>query len=439
MMELLKKIYPLRLAPVSPDTDRAAAILCQVLPFKVHEYPSGDEHNGWLVPDSWEAHKALVSRDGQVIYDGMKHPLGVAGYSTSFKGKVSLQTLKEHLFHHPSLPGSLVYHCDYYYKPWKKDWGLCVSREFFDRLEDGRYEVEIETSFKKGTMKVLDYLLPGEKKETIILNAHNCHAGQANDDIAGVVVAIEVMKRLAARKKRKYSYRVVIAPEHLGTVFYLKNLPDRTTADFRYAMFLEMLGNDNRFALQESMTGQSLIDKAARQYLGYNQPDYFSDRFRKIVGNDETVWEAPGYEIPCISLSRAPYPEYHSDLDNEAIISEQRLAEAVEAVLGIIDIIETNARLKRHFKGLVALSNPKFDLYVSTIDPSIRREVSDEQRKWNRLMDYLPRYFNEKTNILDIAIKHELDYKKVFEYISKFRDKGLVSFLDAGREENDVA
>ena len=34
-------------------------------------------------------------------------------------------------------------------------------------------------------MKVLEYTLPGSSSETIIINAHNCHPFQANDDISG--------------------------------------------------------------------------------------------------------------------------------------------------------------------------------------------------------------------------------------------------------------
>ena len=126
-----------------------------------------------------------------------------------------------------------------------------------------------------------------------------------------VLVGIEVMRRLKARATRRYSYRLVVAPEHLGTVFYLAGLSPDTTKTFRYAAFLEMLGNKHRLALQESFTGQSEIDLAAHHHLKFHAPDYYGDTFRKIVGNDETVWEGPGFEIPCISLSRAFYPEYH--------------------------------------------------------------------------------------------------------------------------------
>lgn len=431
MMNLLRKIAPLRLAPVSEDTDRAAELFSEALPFTIHEYASGSECNGWTVPGKWKAIRAEIWRDGVLVYDGMKHPLGVVGYSTSFHGSVDLKDLKKHLFYHPGLPECLVYHCDYFYKPWKRDWGFSVPHTLFDKLKEGKYDVRLETLFEPGTMKVLDFFLPGERTDTIVLNAHNCHAAQANDGISGAVVGIEVMKRLQKQDRRKYSYRLIIAPEHLGTVFYLGSLSEKVHKTFLSGIFLEMLGTQNRFALQESFTGRSRIDRAAVNYLKHHYPDYFQNKFRKIVGNDETVWEAPGYEVPFLSLSRWPYPEYHSDRDDEHIISEKRLEEAVDVVLGISRIFETDSRMKRHFKGLVALSNPKYDLYISTNDPSIRTAVPEEQLRWNYLMDCIVRYFDETLTILDISEKHDLDHSMVYAYIKKFEEKGLVSLSDA--------
>ncbi|MDD5005728.1 MAG: DUF4910 domain-containing protein [Candidatus Omnitrophica bacterium] len=430
MFELLKRIYPLRLAPVSADADKTVQILLEELPFFVHKYPSLSEHNGWTVPYSWEVKKAEIRKNNKLIYNGLKHPLGVMGYAKSFKGKVSLSELKQHISFRKDLPDAIGYHCDYYYKPWRSDWGFSAPYTLFKKLKSGEYDIDLKTEYKKGTMKVLDYLLKGEKEDIIFLNAHDCHAAQANDDISGVVVAIEVMKTLKKRKKRKYSYKLIIAPEHLGTIFYLANTPDREVKKFKYGMFLEMLGNNNRFALQQSFNGDSLIDKAAHIYFKHNFPDYYSDKFRKIVGNDETVWESPGYEIPCISLSRAPYSQYHSNLDNEKIINEDKLKESVNTVLGIIDILETDTRMTRNFKGLMALSNPKYDLYIHTIDPSIRLTISKEQRKWNYLMDCVIRYFDGKQTISDIALKHDIDYFKLLDYLRKFEKKGLINFID---------
>jgi hypothetical protein len=116
-------------------------------------------------------------------------------------------------------------------------------------------------------------------------------------------------------------------------------------------------------------------------------------------------------------------------MDTEDIILESRLEDAVEAVLGIVYILETNCAMRRKFEGLVALSNPKYNLYIDQADPSIRPTISAEQHKWNYLMDCLPRYFDEKMTILDIAEQHELPYDRLYEYICRFQEKGLIEMV----------
>ena len=60
-------------------------------------------------------------------------------------------------------------------------------------------------------MNVLDFELKGKTKNTIILNAHNCHRFQANDDISGCAVGIKLIKHLKTLKKLNYTYRLIIA------------------------------------------------------------------------------------------------------------------------------------------------------------------------------------------------------------------------------------
>jgi aminopeptidase-like protein len=431
MMEMLRCAGALRLAPVSPDADRLSGALAARFPFRVREFPSGEEHNGWSVPLSWIPCRAEIRKNGSLLYDGMAHPLGVVGYGTSFKGVVSLDTLREHLFFHPSLPDSLVYHCDYYYKPWRRSWGFSVSRRFFESLEDGEYEVLLDVEERPGTMKVLEWHLPGKTAETILFNAHTCHAAQVNDGLSGVAVGIEIMNRLALTPNRRYSYKLILAPEHLGTVFYLASLSGEHVEHLRWAIFLEMLGNENRLMLQESFWGTSAMDRALWHVLHHRCPNAERAPFRTVVGNDETVWEAPGYEIPCVSLSRWPYAEYHSDKDTVQIIKEERLEEAVLSVLKACEILENNAVVQRRFDGLVCLGNPRYDLYISTEDPSIRRMVSEEQRRWHYLMTCLPRFFDEKTTLLDIAERFELDFELVSAYVRKYEEKELATLLPA--------
>ena len=77
-----------------------------------------------------------------------------------------------------------------------------MSKQNFLRLKKGTYKVNLITKSVKSKMKVLEYTLKGKSKETIIINAHNCHPYQANDDISGCAVGIEIIKKLSKIKNR---------------------------------------------------------------------------------------------------------------------------------------------------------------------------------------------------------------------------------------------
>jgi len=436
ILSLLKKIDGLAIAPVSSGADRQVDILKGELPFTVHNFPSRKEHNGWVVPDKWEVQKATIKKDGKLVYDGTQHPLAVIGSSESFVGTISLEGLREHLFFKKEAPENIVYHCDLYYKPFKKLWGFSLPYRIYESLTDGEYEIKLITTHEKGQMKVLQYRHEGYSKKTIVFNAHNCHAAQLNDGPSGFSVFIEALKRLEGRKTR-YSYELVIAPEHIGTIFYLASLPKRKIKNYIAGMFMEMVGHEQPiFALQESFTGKSPIDRIAKNVLATRNPQFWSAPFRRILGNDETVWEAPGIEVPMISLSRCQskdfyYKEYHLNSDNISLMHENRLEEAVQIVADIIDVFEKNCHLKRTFDGLIALSNPKYNLYRAPgTDPSLGGGAKvGEQAKWNYLMDCLPRYFDGTMTVLDIAERHELSFGEVYEYLLKFKEKKLVRLL----------
>ena len=324
-----------------------------------------------------------------------------------------------------------------YYKPHRKIWGFSLPYDLYKNLKPGKYDIDLKTSHTPGAMKVLEYVQQGKSEKTIILNAHNCHAAQLNDGPAGYVVLMEVMERLKS-KKTKYTYRLVVGPELIGTVFYLSSLDKKAISNFKLGIFLEMVGHDNPiFSLQESLRGDSLIDKIAHHVLKHKSQGYWSAPYREIIGNDESVWEAPGYEVPMISLSRcesigSTYPQYHLSSDNLKIIKKDKLEETAEIIFQMLDILEKNCFLKRKFTGLVALSNPKYDLYIIPgTDPAIKNSDKIEARlKWHGLMNRLPRYMDENYSILDIAIKHNLPFDQVYDYLLKFKHKGLVEFVE---------
>ena len=90
-------------------------------------------------------------------------------------------------------------------------------------------------------------------------------------------------------------------------------------------------------------------------------------------------------------------------------------------------ILENNFKIKRQFDGLICLSNPKFNLYKEREDPAIKKNLKEDSEKWGHLLDCLLRYFDGELSILEIANRHNLDFKSLYEYILEFKKKKLVS------------
>ncbi len=426
MKELIEELYLTNRAFITDDYDRCLRYIDEnVLTLEYHKYPSGKEiWDSWVVPKKWIVNEAYIEVDGEVILDFDDNPLHLISYSDPFEGKIGLEELREHLHFHPNIPEAIPFHFRLNYRPWDSEWGFCVSKEFYDGLDGDEYHVRIDTEFQDGKLKVAETNLEGEKEETILLVSHLDHTGMANDDLSGVAVGLEVMNRLMRMEKRKYSYKLLIVPEMLGSAAYLEeneSFPERV----KYGIFLEMLGNENRLALQKSFEDDTRLDRVAEYILKKDKDDYKIDEFRKIICNDEIIFESPGYEIPMISVSRFPYPEYHTDLDNPEIISEERLQESVEYMLDVIEILEKDFKPLRNFKGIPSLANPKYDLYIDPGQPALEgTKMISENLKVFR--DAVFRYLEGHHSVFDIAERFDLPFDFVHDYLIKFEDKGLI-------------
>lgn len=425
ILDIVRSLYPYAYSVVSEESDRAIGAFQAELDFKVVEFASGSELNGWIVPPSWRALRAQIRSEGQLIHDGLASPLGVGVLSPSFSGTLSLDELQPHLFFSDDCPQALPYHWTNLYRPAQKDWALCVTKAFHDSLRPGSYQVDLVTEESAGSMKVFDFTLPGESEETVLLNGHNCHPWQANDDLSGCAVGIAVMQALQARPHRRLSYRLVIAPELIGTVHWLAGLGAQA-GTFTGAIMLKSVGNQRPLKLQHSFDGDSQLDKAACSVLRRRLGEFVSGPFRTVYGNDETVFDSPGYEIPSISLTRFPFTEYHTDADTPERLSVPHLDEARDTVLEIIDTLEANQSLVFAERGLVALSHPRYGLYRAAPAPGMDKAAYlEESRRWNLLMNCLPRELNGRNSAIDLALKYELPALDVCHYLQQWREKGL--------------
>lgn len=372
MWQMVESLWRLPRDIVSDGYDAALAALSHQLPMTIHEYPTGTPAWTWIVPEKWTCHEAyLETLDGRRLFAYDDCPLHVVSYSLPFDGEVSREELFEHLHVHPRLDDAVPFVFKYY----ERDWGLCCSRRQKEKLADPRYRVVIRSSFSYGTLKVGEVIAPGRSQQTIILCAHLCHPAMYNDDLSGVVVGMNVMRALLDREDLRFTYRFLIVPETIGSLTYLSH-HEPLIESMRGGLFLEALGLEHPHALQRSFQGDSEMDRCCRLALRDLDPSAWVGDYRRVIGNDERQFNAPGVRVPMVSLSRVlppespqwPYRTYHSDLDRPDADSAGQLEHSVQVVLGMVDAVERNLIPVNRYKGEIFCS--RYGLHVDMMtDP----------------------------------------------------------------------
>lgn len=427
---------------VAPGNDALFDRIERELPIRRRAFASGESHNGWRVPESWWVEEATLWRDGRLVHDAAAHPLGVAMQSRSFEGELSGGELRRHIVSDPARPDARIFHCRWQYRPWEADWALCLPHGEAARLDDGPHRVRLRVASEPGAMTVAELHLAGRSSETIVFNSHTCHPGQANDGMVGVATLIRLFQWLGSRERR-LSYRMVLGPEHLGTVFYLRDLPAHEVERLCGGLFVEMTGVASPLVATRTFLGDRPLDAAIRHVLEHRAPDAEVVGWRCGAGNDETVWEAPGYEVPFVELTRRvdtfdPYPEYHSSLDTAETLDPAAVEETFEVLRDLVEVLEQDVVGRRRFDGLVCLSSPELDLYPERPDPSLEGGAEAIDQRWGVLVDRILRRFDGTTTVREMADEAGLPFAAVRRYVQRFAEAGLVDLAPAGLERPPV-
>jgi len=425
MMEMLHDLTPLSRAVCSSGYDQAVKYLSEALPFRKIAVPQSRQHNGWVVPPSWDVEEARIEKDGQVIYDGTAHPLAVIALSANFEGVVSFEELKKHLHYDHRDPDSIPFHYRQQFRSWNRDWGFCLPKRLYDRLSPGDYSILIRATETQGEVKILEYKHSGSLDFTIVLAGNLDHAGVANDGLSGCVVGLEVMRRLQGRCT-KFSYSLVLSPGIIGSELYLAGLSKEERGRILEGIFLEMLGSDTELAVQDSRRGMVSISHALKGSLDELGVPYRTGPFESIIVNDEYIWE--NYGIPMLSLSRFPYPEYHSSKDSVEIIRSDRLDEAVDVLMGAIERLESSPIIVKKFEGNVCLSNPMYDLYVDYGQVALGDTLNEHRRRMRHLMDFIPA-LEHPASVKAVADHIGLPEEDALSYLREWAAKGLIDLV----------
>ena len=430
---ILAEIYPLHRTLASDGTDEALEIIGGYMPqesgYAIETYTPGKTVWTWRVPERYVVHEAYLEiENGERVLDFSDNPLHLVSYSLPIDKTLSWEELEPHLFFNEKRPAAIPWEFQYY----ERSWGFCLSKKTFDQLpRDQKYHAVVRSEFvtdpKRG-FRVGAGLIhpdggPNPSAGEIIIASHICHPMQANDDAAGVVTAIGLAQRLIEEPLRKgsMSVRFLFCPETIGSIAYLAHNEDLIPG-MKGGIFIEMTGNENTLVLQHSRQDTHLIDRVAAYVLDQEDEDYREGEFAQVVANDERVINGPGVNVACISLSRWPYDEYHTSDDNLSIINEEMLQDAAKVGEDIIRIFASNYVPKRNFRGPVFLSG--HDLWV------------DWREDWdlNRAIEKIMMRFEGQQSIFDISEELRLDYWATYDYVEKFRKKGLIERLPVPSE-----
>jgi aminopeptidase-like protein len=348
MYRLVTELYPICRSITGDGLRESLRILQRYIPLELHEVPTGTRVFDWTIPKEWNIRDAYVKNgNGKKVIDFQRSNLHIVNYSIPIRDKMPLEKLKEHLHSIPEQPDWIPYRTSYY----KETWGFCLSHQALQNLEDGEYEVYIDTSLEEGHLTYGEYYLQGETSDEILISCHCCHPSLCNDNLSGMALATFLAKHLTTLELR-YSYRFLFIPGTIGSITWLA-LNESQVPKIKHGLVVACVGDPGKSTYKKSRRGDAVIDTAVLHVLKHSGQDYEILGFTPY-GYDERQYCSPGFNLPVGSLTRTPhgrYPEYHTSADNLDLVQPEYLADSYSKYLAVLDVLENNRRFVN--------SNPK--------------------------------------------------------------------------------
>ena len=325
MHQLISDLFPICRSITGNGVRQTLRRIQRDIPLQVHEVPSGSKVFDWTVPREWNVQDAYVRNSaGEKVIDFHRSNLHLLHYSTPVRQTMSLSELKPHLFSIAEHPKWIPYRTSYY----KDNWGFCLSHYDLQQLEDGQYEVVIDTTLSDGHLTYGEYFLPGDTSDEVLIYTHVCHPSMGNDNLSGIALAVRLAGAMT-HVAHRYSYRFLFCPGTIGSITWLARNEEHLI-NIKHGLVLTGLGDSGAVTYKRSRRGNAEIDRAMTHLLKYSgQRHTIIDFFP--YGYDERQFCSPGFNLPVGCLMRTPhgqYPEYHTSADNLDFVKPESLAQA---------------------------------------------------------------------------------------------------------------
>ena len=336
---LAARLYPLRRSIAGPAVRDTLAALAAHAPITTGEIASGTPVFDWVTPREWTLRESyFVAPDGRRLADAAVHNLHALNFGVAFRGRVDRAELDRHLHSIPDRPDAIPYRTSY----WREAWGFCVPDSLRRSLPEGGYEVVIDAEHRDGSMSFGECVLAGESGDEVLFSTHLCHPQLANDNLSGLVVLTALAAELAARPRRRLTYRFLFLPGTIGAIAWLATHPAER-ARIRHGLVAAGLGDGGRFHYKKTRRGDAPIDAVVPRALAALGEAPVVEEFVPF-GYDERQYNSPGIALAVGSLTRTPwgrYPEYHTSADDLDFVRPEHLERSLAVYRAVVDALET--------------------------------------------------------------------------------------------------
>lgn len=338
----LRALFPLCRSITGEGLRQTLRNVAEDLPLRIHEVPSGMPVLDWTVPDEWTIREAWIETvDGRRLVDFARNNLHVVGYSRAVDRLVSRSELRRHVHTLPAQPALVPYRTGYH----ADDWGFCLADRLWSTMTDDLYRVRIDSTCAPGSLSYGEFSVPGQTSEEVLLSIHCCHPSLANDNLSGLVVALEAGRRALARQargeRRRRGLRILFLPATIGSITWLARNPD-ASARVVAGLVLACLGDPGGFHYKRSRRGAAQVDRVVARVL----PDLGHPLVElpfTPMGYDERQYGSPGFDLPVGCLMRSPngtFPEYHTSADDPDFVRPACLAESAEVLWAVLEALD---------------------------------------------------------------------------------------------------
>ena len=382
----------------------------------IYNVESGKKVFDWEVPNEWSVKDAYIEdEDGNRVVDFKYNNLHLVSHSEPVDLIIGRDELNGYLHSLPELPDAIPYVTSYY----QKSWGFCLSENQRKTLQRDKYHVFIDSELKPGFLNYGELLIPGGSDKEVLISTYICHPSMANNELSGPVVVTALVRWLLSQNERRFTYRIIFAPETIGSIIYIQenlaHLKKKVIAGFN----ITCAGDDRCYSYLESRYGNTYADQVAKYALQTYTQKHKQYSFLER-GSDERQYCSPMVNLPMVTLMRSKFgtfKEYHTSLDDLNLVTPKGLAGSLNLITTCTYLIENDITFLPKFPCEPNLGKRGMYPLVST---------KDTRQTVKNMMNVLA-YCDGQNSLLDIAEIIDVEFSECKQICDELFSHNLLS------------